>query len=308
MQLRVFAAVLAVSTAALAFAAPPSRPAITGVSHLAIYAADMGAADHYFVHVVGAEKMPDPENPKGVKYALSATQYIEVLPLPADAGVNRMDHAAFNTASAEGMRRYLAAKGWETPAKVNKGTDGSLWFAVHDPEDNTIEFVQPAPGVHVSAPHALGHHIIHVGFLVHDRAKEDTFYRGLLGFRPYWYGGMQDNKVDWVSQQVPDGHDWLEYMLTSGPSGSGIPAHMTQQTLGVLDHVAIGEVSVEATYKKLAAENRLEGRHDNAPKIGRDGKGQFNMYAPDGTRLELMNLHATEKPCCSAFTAADPKE
>lgn len=311
MYWKVSAALLAVSAAAVPMAfgqSAPERPKITGVSHLAIYASDMAATDHYFTAVVGAEKMADPENAKGLKYALSATQYVEVLPLPAGAGINRMDHAALNTVSAEGMRAYLAAKGWKTPAKVNKGTDGSLWFAVHDPEGNTIEFVQPPAGAKVDAPNALGHHIIHVGFLVRDRAKEDAFYRGLLGFRPYWYGGMQDDKIDWVSQQVPDGHDWIEYMLTSGPSGSGIPANMSQETLGVLDHVAIGEVSVEATYKKLAAENRLAGKHDDAPKIGKDGKGQFNMYTPDGTRLELMNLHASEKPCCSPFTAADPAE
>ena len=38
--------------------------------------------------------MPDPENPKGVRYALSATQFIEVLPLPPGAGINRLDHTA----------------------------------------------------------------------------------------------------------------------------------------------------------------------------------------------------------------------
>jgi hypothetical protein len=48
--------------------------------------------------------------------------------------------------------------------------------------------------------------------------------------------------------------------------------------------------------------------HDEKPKIGKDGKGQFNMYDPDGIRAELMNFHATEKPCCSAFTADDPAE
>ena len=45
-----------------------------------------------------------------------------------------------------------------------------------------------------------------------------------------------------------------------------------------------------------------------APKIGLDGKYQFNMYDPDGTRVEVMNFHATEKPCCSPFTADDPAE
>lgn len=303
------AAVLVLSAAAVMAQPSPARPKITGISHLAVYTSDAAATEKYYTQTIGAIKMADPENPQGVKYAVSATQYVEVLPLPKDAGVNRLDHAAFNTASAEGMRKYLHAKGWDVPERVSKGADNSLWFEVKDPEGNRIQFVQPSPLAHVNAPNAIGHHFIHVGFMVHDRSKEDTFYRALLGFRPYWFGGMQENKVDWVSQQVPDGHDWLEYMMTSGPSGSGIPANISQRSLGVLDHVAIGENSVETAYQTLKSAGRLEGvRHDDAPKIGKDGKGQFNLYDPDGIRAELMNFHATEKPCCSPFTADDPAE
>jgi catechol 2,3-dioxygenase-like lactoylglutathione lyase family enzyme len=200
------------------------------------------------------------------------------------------------------MRAYLAAKGWNTPARVTKGSDGSRWFEVLDPEGNKVQFVQPSMTVKVDAPNAVGHHIMHVGFLVKDRAKEDTFYRDLLGFRPYWYGGMIDTRVDWVSQQTPDSHDWLEYMLVADP------AKVTQHTLGVLNHFSIGEVSVFDTFKVLEASNRLGANHDAAPKIGKDGKGQLNLYDPDGTRVELMNFHATEKPCCSSFTADDPAE
>lgn len=299
---------LALSTAAIA-APAPARPKITGISHLAVYTSDAAATDRYYTVTVGAAKLTDPENPKGVKYALSGTQFVEVLPLPSGSGVNRMDHAAFNTDNVEGMRKYLAAKGWKVPASVTKGSDGSHWFAVLDPEGNKIEFVQPAPGAHVNAPKAIGHHIIHVGFLVKDRAKEDTFYRALLGFRPYWYGGMKDTKIDWVSQQVPDAHDWLEYMLTSGPSGSGIPAGISQRQLGVLDHISIGEKSVDTAYAELKNGDRLKDvRNDGHTQIGKDGKGQFNMYDPDGIRTELMNFHATQKPCCSSFTAQDPAE
>jgi catechol 2,3-dioxygenase-like lactoylglutathione lyase family enzyme len=304
---RILAALLPAALAAAALGqSAPQRPAITGISHLAVYASDAAAAEHYFTAVVGAVKLPDPENPQGVRYALSATQFIEVLPLPAGAGINRLDHSAWNTVSAEGMRKYLAAKGWTTPAHVTRGADGSRWFEVLDPEGNKVQFVQPPKTPKpVDAPNALGHHIIHIGFLVHDRAAEDKFYRDLLGFRPYWWGGMQEGKIDWVSQQVPDGHDWLEYMLSAGP-GTGIPPTMSQNTLGVLDHFSIGEVSVPDTYKMLVSSGRLEGRHDQGPKIGKDGKYQFNMYTPDGTRLEMMNFHATEKPCCSPFTADDP--
>src|ERR1035437_369403 len=303
------ACLIALSVAAAA-QTTPARPKITGISHLAVYTSDAAKTDHFYTADVGAAKQADPENPKGVRYALSATQFVEVLPLPENSGINRMDHAAYNTEGAEGLRKYLAAKGWKTPAAVTKGKDGSRWFEVLDPEGNTVQFVQPPASAKApDDPNAIGHHIIHVGILVHDRAKEDTFYKDLLGFRPYWYGGMQEGKMDWVSQQVPDAHDWLEYMLTSGPSGSGIPATMSQHQLGVLDHLSIGEVSVPDAYKVLVAGSRLGGVvNDGHTQMGKDGKGQFNMYDPDGIRLELMNFKATEKPCCSAFTAEDPAE
>jgi catechol 2,3-dioxygenase-like lactoylglutathione lyase family enzyme len=303
MRLQSIVPALLLSTALYAVSqSAPTRPKITSVSHLAVYTSNPAATERYYTFTIGAVKMADPENPKGVKYAFSATQYVEVLPLPADAGVKRMDHAAFNTDNAEGMRKYLAAKGWTVPASVNKTSDGSRRFQVLDPENNKIEFVQPPAGAKVDAPNAIGHHLIHVGFVVRDRAKEDTFYRALLGFQPYWFGGMHDDKVDWVSQQVPDGRDWLEYMLTTDPN-------LSQQTLGVLDHIAIGQNSVDEGFKTLKAGGRLEGvRADSSTKIGKDGKGQFNMYDPDDTRAELMNLKATEKPCCSPFTAPDPSE
>jgi catechol 2,3-dioxygenase-like lactoylglutathione lyase family enzyme len=308
---RQFLAVASLSVfAAASVSAQPSamRPQITGISHLAIYTSDPAATEHYYTVIVGAAKLPDPENPQGVRYAVSSTQFIEVLPLPAGAGVNRLDHSAWNTASAEGMRKYFAAKGWSVPAHLQHGVDGSRWFEVLDPEGNKVQFVQPpAHPEPIDAPNAIGHHIIHIGFLVHSRDKEDTFYRALLGFRPYWWGGSHPGHIDWVSQQVPNGHDWLEYMLAAGP-GVGIPATMTQRTLGVLDHFSIGEVSVPDAYKVLEAGDRLTSRHDPAPKIGLDGKYQFNMYDPDGIRLELMNFHATNKPCCSPFTAADPEK
>ncbi len=303
------AAFLAALTLSASAAPAPQEPKITGISHLAVYTSNPAATEHYYRDLVGAARLPDPENPQGVRYALSATQFVEVLPLPPNAGINRLDHTAWNVSSAEGMRRYLAAKGWKTPAKVTKGSDGSRWFTVLDPEENKVEFVQLAAHAKApDAPNVIGTHIIHVGFLVHSRAKEDTFYRDILGFKPYWFGGMQEGKLDWVSQQVPDGHDWLEYMLTSGPSGSGIPATMTQHQLGVLDHLSIGEKSVPEAYKVLEAGNRLGGVHDKEPKIGKDGKYQFNLYDPDDIRLELMNFHASQKPCCSPFTAEDPSE
>jgi catechol 2,3-dioxygenase-like lactoylglutathione lyase family enzyme len=287
-----------------AHAATPLRPPITSVSHLAVYASDSAKTENFYVHDLGAAKRPDPENPQGMRYYFSPHQFVEVLPLPANAGPNRMDHIAFNTADAEGMRQYLASKKIQVPKAVTKSADGSQWFQVKDPEGVTVEFVQAKPAA-VPA-NALFPHIIHVGAIVKDRGLEDTFYRDILGFRPYWYGGMKDDAPpSWVSQQVPDGPDWLEYMVTSNA--------LTQAQMGVLNHFALGVPNMQAVYTRLWNEDRLQGQVDargqqTLPKIGRDAKWQLNLIDPDGTRAEVMELHAIGKPCCSPFTAADPEK
>ena len=285
------------------------RPKITGISHIAIYTSNPAATEHFYTVTVGAVKLPDPENPNGVIYLVGDKQWIEVLPLPPNSGINRLDHVAFTLGwpGVESMRKFLKAKGWAVPDRVTRSTDNCIRFDVLDPEGNKVEFTSAPVFAQINPPNIIGHHIIHVGFLVHDRAKEDTFYRALLGFNPYWFGGMKDDHVDWVSQQVPDGHDWLEYMINGSPTDTGIPATMSQQLLGVLDHFSIGEDSVDTALATLKAGGRLKDvKADESTKIGKDGKGQFNMYDPDGIRVELMNFHATEKPCCSPFTAQDP--
>ncbi|HSS13452.1 MAG TPA: VOC family protein, partial [Rhizomicrobium sp.] len=188
---------------------------------------------------------------------------------------------------------------------VSKGGDGSQWFQVKDLEGVTVEFVQAAPAA--VAANALLPQIIHVGAIIKDRALQDTFYRDILGFRPYWLGGNRDDAPpSWVSQQVPDGTDWLEYMITTNPA-------LTQAQMGVLNHFALGVPNMEASFTKLWNDDRLQGQADargqqTVPKIGRDAKWQLNLLDPDGTRAEVMELHAIGKPCCSAFTATDPEK
>ena len=285
-------------------AAAQVRPPITSVSHLSVYASDAAKTEHFYVHDLGAVKMPDPENAQGARYYFSPTQFVEVLPLPANSGLNRADHIAFNTADAEGMRRYLASKKIAVPKAVTKGADGSLWFHVKDPEGVMVEFVQGTPAA--VATNALFPHIIHVGAIIKDRALQDSFYRDILGFKPYWFGGMKDDAPpSWVSQQVPDGTDWLEYMITTNPA-------LTQAQMGVLNHFALGVPNMQAAYTKLWNDDRLQGQVDRGqqtvPKIGRDAKWQLNLIDPDGTRAEVMELRAIGKPCCSPFTAADPEK
>jgi hypothetical protein len=110
--------------------------------------------------------------------------------------------------------------------------------------------------------------------------------------------------VDWVSQQVPGGHDWLEYMMVGDRSDSPV-SRVDERQLGVLNHFSLGVRNMEEAVTTLIQQDRLSPRHDG-PQMGKDGKWQANLYDPDGTRVELMEFQPVTKPCCSPFTAESP--
>ena len=272
---------------------------------MCLYSSDASATEHFYAYVLGATKGPDPQDPTGTRYYFSPTQFVEILPLPADHTLSRMACVAYRTPDAEGLRRYLQVHGEARDAQLRTGSDGSRWFTTRDPEGNAVQFFQSGrpPAIPPQAK-PISTRIIHVGYLVHSRAAEDHFYKDILGFRPYWFGAMQPGHVDWISQQVPDGPDWIEYMMVG--DGADTPAdRVDQHQLGVLNHFSLGVSNMEQAVTTLIAEDRLSPRHDG-PQMGKDGKWQANLYDPDGTRAELMEFQPVTKPCCSAFTAESP--
>jgi catechol 2,3-dioxygenase-like lactoylglutathione lyase family enzyme len=204
----------------------------------------------------------------------------------------------FATTDVEAMRKYLGSHHVQVPPAMQNDSDGTRWFEVNDPEGNHIRFEQVS-GKRPKARNPLSSQIIHVGFMVHDRSAEDAFYREILGFRPYWFGGRTDDRVDWVALQVPEGHEWIEYMLTDKD------AQMTPERLGVLNHFSLGVTDMKETAKQLEARGWTSNSRSHM-QMGRDGKWQLNVYDPDGTRVEFMEFTPTQTPCCSPFTAPHP--
>ncbi|HEY5055738.1 MAG TPA: VOC family protein [Acidobacteriaceae bacterium] len=278
------------------------RPKIVSVSHLSVYTSDAAKTESFYTHDLGAFKQPDPQNPAGVRYYFNPVQFVEVLPLQGPTSqVSRFDHAAYNVSDADAMRRYLISRGIEIPGTtITAGSDGSKYFEVKDPEGNRIQFVQPS--AHAAAiPHNnLSTHIIHVGYVVHDVDKEVAFYRDVLGFRPYWHGGMTEDSNSWTSMQVPDGTDWVELMKVNGEP--------TQSAAGSLNHFSLGVPNIEQATNLLFNGDRFTGKNSASPKIGRDAKWQLNMFDPDGTRAEIMEFQPIGKPCCSPFLLPSPTQ
>ena len=160
------------------FADEPTRPPITGVSHIAVYAANPAATERYYVHDLRGFKGEDVENAAGVRYYFSPTQYVEVLPLPrGQSSSNRLDHVAFTTSDAQRLHAYVLMRAVGRPSPVNDGRDGSRWFDVMDPEGNRIQFVQ-GPTNRLAVPiESIGepHHTCRIHRSRSERARIHSF-------------------------------------------------------------------------------------------------------------------------------------
>jgi catechol 2,3-dioxygenase-like lactoylglutathione lyase family enzyme len=277
-----------------------ARPPITGIDHVSFYTTAPDGVKKLYVDILGLASSGPIESGETVRY-MAGKQWVGYSPAPDPKATDRMDHVAFTTNNIVALRKYLAANGIKV-AEIQGRSDHSLFFFVSDPEGHKIEFVERGKNETASAPpsSAASHRMIHAGFLVYNRDAEDHFYREILGFRPYWHGGMKDNETDWVSLQVPDGTDWLEYMLNQ-------PQHPDLQLTGVMNHISFG-VADMAKAKALLESHGWKEHGEEHAQMGRDGKRQLNVFDPDLTRIELMEFKPAEKPCCSDFTGPHPTE
>ena len=268
----------------------PQRPPIVGVSHITLETNDIASAQAFYGKGLGFAEMSTG------RFKVNDHQYIQVLPNLESANQDRLDHIAFETTNVKQLHAYLKAN--KIPVgPITKDKDGNLNILLTDPDNHKVEFVQYVKGaiqswaMGQSLPETrVSERIIHVGVTVSDRAAADKFYQDILGFKMTWYGGPTDDSVRWVDMRVPDGTDWLEYMLGN--------VNPTAKQLGVMHHLALGVPEIQAGFKKVAA-NGLNP--PQPPKIGRDGKWQLNLYDPNFTRTELMEFKPVEKPCCSPF-------
>jgi hypothetical protein len=106
-----------------------------------------------------------------------------------------------------------------------------------------------------------------------------------------WKGGRTDTHFDWISMLVPDGHDWVEYMVTE--------TEPTPQQLGVLHHYCLGTLDIQNTYKTVLERGYKPPR---PPNIARDGRWLLQLYDNNYTRTEMMVRKPVEAPCCSPMT------
>jgi catechol 2,3-dioxygenase-like lactoylglutathione lyase family enzyme len=284
------------------FAQGVSRPPITCLSHMTLYADDLQKSQQFYAGLLGWEQVPSGVPQNDVRFYANHAQYIELKPAPAPGMAKRFDSIGFSTSDVRQLRRYLGEHGVGVPAQVSEDPNGDTFFDVKDPEGNDVEFRQTGPnppGGGAAVSERVSTHIIHAGIVAHDRSKLDRFYKDLLGFHLYWEGGSGPGRTDWVMMQVPDGSDWLEYMLY-------LPADPSREELAGAYHFAPGVESVIELDKRLRQRGWKPSPQEKPPLLGVDGKWQLDLYDPDGTRAEFMEFRPVKTPCCSKYTGRQP--
>ena len=282
------AAALLVLTAALlagAWQAPSAqreRPPVFGISHVAIQVSDLGKARAFYGDLLGLIEVP-PKRPHTLVFAVNPRQRLIISDgLPPDRDERFLD-LGFET-DVDRMRPFLVSRGMKPGNTARTADAGGRQFEVRDPDGHAIQLVSVEGHVNVSAPtdRRISRRILHAGLTVKDAAAADAFYKDALGFSETWRGGRPEGTTSWINMRVPDGTDYLEYMLFPA-------APPTRQQLGSAHHVALLVQDIQEALETVRARTKADDRNHRAtPSIGVNRRWQLNVFDPDGTRIEFM--------------------
>jgi lactoylglutathione lyase len=142
-------------------------------------------------------------------------------------------------------------------------------------------------------------HMTHVGLIVTNLDAEYKFYTDILGFKEFWRGSSTGKVLSWINLKVPDGDDYIEFMLAAQepePTHRGTAHHMCL----VVPDVAASVAALEAKpYFKTYGQPIVI-------HTGVNRKRQANLFDPDGTRIEIMEPTTIDGKPTPPSTAPPP--
>jgi catechol 2,3-dioxygenase-like lactoylglutathione lyase family enzyme len=217
-----------------------------------------------------------------------------------------MSHICFIVDDIEAMRSYLRSQGFNIKSDSGKTRTGDYAFEMKDPDNMLVEFVQGLPdGMEAQSagkfmPETrISSKIYHVGFMIGNSQKSMDFYGKILGFQETWRGGANPKELSWINMGVPDGSDYVEFML--------YPTLPPPENWGTKNHISLEVPDVGKAVQILESRTafRTYGRPLNI-NTGVNHKRQVNLYDPDGTRVELMEPQTIDGKPAPSSTAPAP--
>jgi catechol 2,3-dioxygenase-like lactoylglutathione lyase family enzyme len=267
-----------------AAAQPPARPVVAGIAHVAIQTSDLAKARAFYGELLGYPEM-GPRRPHTAIFVVNDRQRLIVRDgLPPERDERFID-LAFE-ANVNAMRDWLIGHGTAAGDAAADPDAGGRRIETKDPDGHPVQFVELGPArvrsLTASPDRRLSRRILHAGLTIKDGAAADRFYKEILGFSETWRGGRPEGVINWINMRVPDGTDYIEYMLYPAA-----PPNRSQ--LGSAHHVALLVTDIQQALETVRARTAPGDRNHRAnPSIGVNNRWQLNLFDPDGTRVELM--------------------
>jgi catechol 2,3-dioxygenase-like lactoylglutathione lyase family enzyme len=259
----------------------PARPPVLGVAHVRVLSSDITKARAFYTGLLGFPEEPQANGMVAI-FRVNDRQRIIMRRAVRDAD-DRFVDVAFETPDRDTAFAWLASHGLKATAVDEPGEGGGDAVETIDPDGHTIRLIKLTSGAmrKEGTERRLSTRILHAGLTVRDAAKADAFYKDVLGFSEIWRGGPSDAVTSWINMRVPDGTDYLEYMLTTGT--------LDRRQLGTEHHIALLVPSIQDALDAVRARTSADDpNHRATPHIGVSRRWQLNVYDPDGTRIEFM--------------------
>ena len=269
---------------------------LLGLAHVGIRVSDLDKARAFYGGVLGYDDAFTTHKDDGsvniVYFKVNDHQFIEVAPgLKPDQNVP-MSHIAMYTDDLDKLHQMLTDRGITVTA-IHKGPrDGNLSFSIQHPPGQDlvfIEFVEYQPeSLHTKSAgkflssRRMSTHLEHVGVITTDLDAAYNFYVKQLGFKETWHrANPTTHKMLLVHLRMPGpSKDYVELSVHDQENP------LTRERAAMAAHISLEVPDIQAAYKE--AQRRSPGVEIKPPRFGLDERWQFNLYDPDGTRVEMM--------------------
>lgn len=181
----------------------PKRPRILGIAGVTILVSDVTEARKYYLKLIDPDHLCEYCAPSSPNFVfLPSGQRIHFEKVPAPAPANLLAEVSFLTDDLEGFKKYFNFNKVDFDEVKKKHGGELIRLVLTNPEGHHISITDSyhlanSEDVNAGLPPSNPSNpvrIIHAGFVVNNREAIDRFYVYELGFRPYWHGGMTEER------------------------------------------------------------------------------------------------------------------
>jgi catechol 2,3-dioxygenase-like lactoylglutathione lyase family enzyme len=271
---------------------------LLGVARVSIRVSDLDRARAFYSGLAGFKEVYDVTNADGsvssAYFKINDDQFLEIIPGLEASQLRPMTGLAIRTDQLDKLRGMLAALGLN-PGEIRTDPDGDTGFVLTNLLGQNVgflEFVQCGPqslaarlkGQYLD-PRRLSTHLEHVGLITTNFDDAYNFYVQTLGFHETYRRVSNDQSyvvLDHIQMPGPSG-DFVE-LMTQGQTRNPL----TRKRGASMAHFALTVPNEKALVAEAHA--RAPDMHLVRPAYGMDNRWNFNLYDPDGTRMEFMQV------------------